>query len=65
MQSARRWIGLLLSLALLSCGEKPQTARNNENNSAAANLSCDIPDLAEQFDNDSTKTRLVLLLSPT
>jgi hypothetical protein len=62
MQKNQRWVYLILALALLNCGEKSPSDRNN---SAAQKLNSDVSQLAQQFDADSAMTRLVLLLSPT
>ncbi len=61
MRTTRRWVYLFLVLALFGCREKQQNAPSN----ATANLSSDLAKLAEQFEADSAKVRLVLLLSPS
>jgi hypothetical protein len=58
MQKAQPWIYFVLALALLNCSQKPQ-------GNTASTLSGDVAKLAEQFEADSAKARLLLLLSPT
>jgi len=65
MPKIRHGIFFLLSLALLSCGEKPQNHNAGTPKTAAADLSSDVAQMAENFLADSARTRLVILLSPT
>ncbi|MCG3120820.1 MAG: hypothetical protein ALAOOOJD_03709 [bacterium] len=65
MQKIQPWVYLFLALAFLNCGEKAKEADKHTTSAAPANLSGDIATLAGQFEADSAKTRLVLLLSPT
>lgn len=65
MPKIRHGIYFVLSLALLSCSEKPQNNNAGTPQTAAATLSSDVVQLADHFLADSAQTRLVILLSPT
>lgn len=62
MRKIRFGLYLFLTAALLSCSGKPDATNNG---AAGLIFDGDGVKLAAQFDADSAKTRLVILLSPT
>jgi hypothetical protein len=67
MHRCARWPRWLLLLVLLGCRDNPPATRQSQHNEilAVQNFERDYSALAEQFNADSAKVRMLMMLSPT